>query len=75
VERLAGLEEFQEQREELVSNMESLEKQLACQKERHKDEIHSLEMKVLLEKRRLRDHILHLLYRITSNNKASVWCY
>ncbi|XP_072243448.1 cilia- and flagella-associated protein 157-like [Leuresthes tenuis] len=53
VERLAGLEEFQKQREELVSNMESLEKQLACQKERHKDEIHSLEMKVLLEKRRL----------------------
>lgn len=35
-----------------MSSLESLEKQLASQKEEHKDDIHSLEMKALLEKRR-----------------------
>ena len=35
-----------------MSNMESLEKQLANQKEEHKATIHSLEMKALLEKKR-----------------------
>ncbi|XP_005451606.1 cilia- and flagella-associated protein 157 [Oreochromis niloticus] len=52
-ERLASLEAFQEQKEEMMSSLESLEKQLASQKEEHKDDIHSLEMKALLEKRRL----------------------
>lgn len=52
--RLASLEEFQKQKEQLMSNMESLEKQLAGQKEEHKAEIHSLEMKALLQKTRLR---------------------
>ncbi|KAM6930873.1 cilia- and flagella-associated protein 157-like [Xenentodon cancila] len=50
--RLAALEEFQKQREELMSDVDSLEKQLALQKEEHKEEIHSLEMKALLEKKR-----------------------
>ncbi|XP_063346728.1 cilia- and flagella-associated protein 157-like [Pelmatolapia mariae] len=53
VERLASLEAFQGQKEEMMSSLESLEKQLASQKEEHKDDIHSLEMKALLEKRRL----------------------
>uniref|UniRef100_A0A3P8SLU7 Cilia- and flagella-associated protein 157 n=1 Tax=Amphiprion percula TaxID=161767 RepID=A0A3P8SLU7_AMPPE len=61
VERLSSLEEFQRQKAELMSNMESLEKQLENQKEKHKDDIHSLEMKTLLEKRRLeqemKDHV------------------
>lgn len=35
-----------------MSNMESLEKQLASQKDEHKTDIHNLEMKALLEKRR-----------------------
>lgn len=35
-----------------MSSLESLEKQLASQKEMHKDDIHSLEMKALLETRR-----------------------
>ncbi|XP_033975134.1 cilia- and flagella-associated protein 157 [Trematomus bernacchii] len=51
--RLSALQEFQEQREQIMSNMESLEKQLANQKEEHKATIHSLEMKALLEKKRL----------------------
>ncbi|TKS77927.1 Cilia- and flagella-associated protein 157 [Collichthys lucidus] len=53
VARLAGLEEFQKQKEELISNMESLEKQLTSQKEKHKADVHSLEMKALLEQKRL----------------------
>ncbi|XP_041855706.1 cilia- and flagella-associated protein 157-like [Melanotaenia boesemani] len=55
--RLAGLEEFQKQREALMSKMEFLEKQLAHQEKEHKDEIHCLEMKALLEKRRLEKEI------------------
>lgn len=50
--RLADLEEFQKQKEQLMSNMESLEKQLSSQEEKHKATIHSLEMKALLEKKR-----------------------
>lgn len=52
VERLSSLEEFQKQKDKLMSHMESLEKQLAAQREEHKDDIHSLEMKALLEKKR-----------------------
>ncbi|XP_068594883.1 cilia- and flagella-associated protein 157 [Brachionichthys hirsutus] len=51
--RLADLEEFQEQKEQLISHMESLEKQLANRMEEHKDEIHSLEIKALMEKKSL----------------------
>uniref|UniRef100_A0A3B4F3I4 Cilia- and flagella-associated protein 157 n=1 Tax=Pundamilia nyererei TaxID=303518 RepID=A0A3B4F3I4_9CICH len=51
--RFASLEAFQGQKEEMMSSLVSLEKQLASQKEEHKDDIHSLEMKALLEKRRL----------------------
>ncbi|XP_070759876.1 cilia- and flagella-associated protein 157-like [Enoplosus armatus] len=51
--RLASLEEFQKQKEQLTSNMQSLEEQLAGQKEEHKAAVHSLEMKALLEKKRL----------------------
>ncbi|XP_028269818.1 cilia- and flagella-associated protein 157 [Parambassis ranga] len=52
-DRLESLTEFQRQRETLMSDMESLEKQLAKQKEEHRDDVHSLEMKALLEKRRM----------------------
>lgn len=52
--RLAGLEEFQRQKERLTSNMESLEKQLASREEQHRAALHSLEMKALLEKKRWR---------------------
>uniref|UniRef100_A0A087X5Z2 Cilia- and flagella-associated protein 157 n=1 Tax=Poecilia formosa TaxID=48698 RepID=A0A087X5Z2_POEFO len=51
-EKLCDLEEFQRQNDELMSNMENLEKQLERQKEEHKDEIRNLEMKAQLEKRR-----------------------
>lgn len=53
VEKLASLEEFQKLKEQLKSNMESLENQLARQKEEHKAAIHSLEMKALMERKRL----------------------
>ena len=49
---MASLEEFKRQREQLKSNMESLEKQLISQEEKHKVELHNLEMTVLLEKKR-----------------------
>ncbi|XP_034451331.1 cilia- and flagella-associated protein 157-like [Hippoglossus hippoglossus] len=50
---LASLEEFKRQREQLTSNMESLEKQLTSQEEKHTADLHNLEMTVLLEKKRL----------------------
>lgn len=40
-----------------MSNMETLEKQLASQMEEQKAAVHSLEMKALLEKKRLRQLI------------------
>lgn len=52
--RLSGLEELQKRSEQLTANIESLEKELACQKEEHKAEIHNQEMRVLQEKWRLR---------------------
>lgn len=52
--RLAVLEEHQKSSEQLTANIESLEKELACQKEEHKAEIHNQEMRVLQEKWRLR---------------------
>nr|XP_040050733.1 cilia- and flagella-associated protein 157-like [Gasterosteus aculeatus aculeatus] len=55
--RLAGLEEFQRQKERLTSNMESLEKQLASREEQHRAALHSLEMKALLEKKRLEEEM------------------
>lgn len=61
VVKLAGLEEFQKQKEEMMSNMESLEKQLTSQKEKHKADVHSLEMKALLEQKRLRKGHLDLV--------------
>lgn len=54
VKKLVDLEEFQRQKDELMTKLQNLEKQLECQQEKHKDEIHSLEMKDLLEKRKLR---------------------
>uniref|UniRef100_A0A672JES8 Cilia- and flagella-associated protein 157 n=1 Tax=Salarias fasciatus TaxID=181472 RepID=A0A672JES8_SALFA len=51
-ETLAGLQQFQEQREELMGRVESMEKQLASQKVEHRDDVHSVEMKALMEKRR-----------------------
>lgn len=53
VARLADLEEFQKHKEQLMSNLETMEKQQANQKEEHEAAIHSLEMEVLMEKQRL----------------------
>uniref|UniRef100_A0A673BUI0 Cilia- and flagella-associated protein 157 n=1 Tax=Sphaeramia orbicularis TaxID=375764 RepID=A0A673BUI0_9TELE len=53
VQKLDALEEFQKQREQLVSKMESLKNQVASQEQEHKAAIHSLEMKALLERNRL----------------------
>uniref|UniRef100_A0A8C2WRL3 Cilia- and flagella-associated protein 157 n=1 Tax=Cyclopterus lumpus TaxID=8103 RepID=A0A8C2WRL3_CYCLU len=57
VARLAGLEEFQEQKEQLTSDLESLRKQLAGQEERHEAALHNLEMNALLEKKRLEEEM------------------
>lgn len=51
-ERLADLEEFQKNKDQVMSKMESLEKQLASQKEEHKATIHSVEIKALMERKR-----------------------
>ncbi|CAJ1069424.1 cilia- and flagella-associated protein 157 [Xyrichtys novacula] len=51
--KLDSLDEFQRQKEELESNMESLQMQLTALEQEHKAGIHNLEMKVLLEKKRL----------------------
>ncbi|XP_008417608.1 uncharacterized protein C9orf117 homolog isoform X2 [Poecilia reticulata] len=56
-EKLCDLEEFQRQKDELMSIGENLEKQLERQKEEHKDEIRNLEMKAQLEKRRLEEEL------------------
>ncbi|XP_068166282.1 cilia- and flagella-associated protein 157-like isoform X2 [Antennarius striatus] len=53
VTRFADLEEFQKQKDQMMSHMESLEKKLASHMEEHKDKIHSLEMKALMEKKSL----------------------
>ncbi|XP_076005434.1 cilia- and flagella-associated protein 157 [Genypterus blacodes] len=54
VAKLADLEEFQVHKEQLMSDLEFMEKQLANQKEEHKVAIHSMEMKALMERERLK---------------------
>uniref|UniRef100_A0A1A7XF68 Cilia- and flagella-associated protein 157 n=1 Tax=Iconisemion striatum TaxID=60296 RepID=A0A1A7XF68_9TELE len=54
---LADLDEFQRQKEDLMTNLDHLEKQLEHQEEEHKDQIHDLEMKVLLETKRLEEEM------------------
>ncbi|XP_008334411.1 cilia- and flagella-associated protein 157 [Cynoglossus semilaevis] len=51
VTRLASLEEFESQREQLMSSVESLERRLASETEDHRSNVHSLEMKALLQKK------------------------
>lgn len=53
VERLADLEGFQNQKEQLMSKMKTMEKQLVSQEEEHQATIHKLEIEVLMEKERL----------------------
>lgn len=53
VERLAELEVFQRQKEQLMSKMKTMEKQLVSQEEEHQAAIHRLEIEVLMEKERL----------------------
>lgn len=53
MERLAGLEEFQRHKEQLMAKMETMEKQLVHQEEEHQATIHRLEIEVLMEKARL----------------------
>ncbi|XP_054629844.1 cilia- and flagella-associated protein 157 isoform X2 [Dunckerocampus dactyliophorus] len=53
VARLAAVEEFEKQKEQMWSEMELLEKQLAREEEEHAAAMHAVEMKSLLEKSRL----------------------
>lgn len=61
--RMASLEEFRIQREQLMASMDALEKELALEKKDHVDDIHKLEMDALLEGKK-RDQKLenHLKY-------------
>nr|XP_061783391.1 cilia- and flagella-associated protein 157-like [Nerophis lumbriciformis] len=52
VARLTAVEEFERQKEQTMSKMVSLEKQLTNQEEAHAAAVHAVEMKALLEKRR-----------------------
>lgn len=52
-EKLADLEEFQRHKEQLMSKMDTMEKQLLSQEEEHQAAIHRLEIEVLMEKERL----------------------
>ncbi|KAG7500747.1 hypothetical protein JOB18_028209 [Solea senegalensis] len=49
---MASLEEFRIQKEQLMSSMEALKKELADEKRDHLDEIHKLEMDALLERKK-----------------------
>uniref|UniRef100_A0A1A8K3Y0 Cilia- and flagella-associated protein 157 n=2 Tax=Nothobranchius kuhntae TaxID=321403 RepID=A0A1A8K3Y0_NOTKU len=53
VGNLTDLDEFERQREDLMTNLDHLEKKLERQEEEHRNQIHDLEMKLLLEKKRL----------------------
>ncbi|XP_068460769.1 cilia- and flagella-associated protein 157-like isoform X2 [Clinocottus analis] len=55
--RLAVLEEFQEQKEQLTSDLESVRKQLCSQEVQHRAALHHLEMKALLEKKSLEEEM------------------
>ncbi|CAL8253404.1 unnamed protein product [Boreogadus saida] len=52
--KLASLEEFGEQKERLMSDLSSLEKQLANEKEAHNNQLYELHMEAALEQARLR---------------------
>ncbi|XP_077376696.1 cilia- and flagella-associated protein 157 isoform X2 [Festucalex cinctus] len=53
VARLAAVETFEKQKEQLMSDMAAAEKKLADREEEHAAAMHAAEMKVLLEKNRL----------------------
>ncbi|XP_061880408.1 cilia- and flagella-associated protein 157-like [Entelurus aequoreus] len=53
VARLTAVEEFERQKEQMMSKMAALEKQLTNQEEAHAAALHAVEMKALLEKSRL----------------------
>ncbi|XP_053725724.1 cilia- and flagella-associated protein 157-like [Synchiropus splendidus] len=51
VTRLKDMEEFQKQKEKLLSDLKYMKEQLSSQDEEHKDAIHDLEIKSLLERK------------------------
>ena len=50
--KLASLEEFKVQKEDLMNKMESLEEELKKQEEEHKNEIYKIEKKQVVDKDR-----------------------
>ncbi|XP_028832025.1 cilia- and flagella-associated protein 157 [Denticeps clupeoides] len=52
--KLSSLEEFRIQKEDLMAHLESLKKQLECQKQEHLAAIYNLEKKAVLDKDRLK---------------------
>lgn len=50
--KLTALEEFKSQKEELLSKLESLEKEIEFLKDDHKNKINDIEKKVIIDKDR-----------------------
>ncbi|XP_020649088.3 cilia- and flagella-associated protein 157 [Pogona vitticeps] len=57
--KLAALEEFRIQREEIMARFADLEVQLKKQEEEHRDTMYNLEKKAVIDKERLKKDMLH----------------
>ncbi|KAF7240989.1 hypothetical protein EYD10_12424 [Varanus komodoensis] len=57
--KLAALEEFRIQKDELMAKFSDLEEQLTRQEENHKEYVYNLEKKTVIDKERLKKEMLH----------------
>ncbi|XP_063000660.1 cilia- and flagella-associated protein 157 [Elgaria multicarinata webbii] len=75
--KLAALEEFRIQKDELMARFSDLESQLMQQEENHKEYIYNLEKKAVIDKERLKKEMLHRVnavaaeFRKVSNNQMA----
>ncbi|KAH0615574.1 hypothetical protein JD844_005015 [Phrynosoma platyrhinos] len=75
--KLAGLEEFRLQKDEVMAKFAELEGQLTKQKEEHKATIYNMEKKAVIDKERLKRDMLHRVntvaaeFRKVSNNQMA----
>ncbi|XP_042334772.1 cilia- and flagella-associated protein 157 isoform X2 [Sceloporus undulatus] len=75
--RLAGLEEFRLQKDEVMAKFAELEGQLTKQKEEHKATVYNMEKKAVIDKERLKKDMLHRVnavaaeFRKVSNNQMA----
>ncbi|KAL8174692.1 UNVERIFIED_CONTAM: hypothetical protein K2H54_051462 [Gekko kuhli] len=64
--KLASLEEFRVQKEELMARFADMEEQLKKQEAGHKDYVYNLEKKAVLDKERLKKEMLHRVNVVAS---------